>query len=1649
MSMYKYLLFFLLLSTTLSAQQSMKATRSQVIPWGKPVANIFVDAENNKWVAHTDGLSKVLGVHLAAQVGIETDEQSAAEFKGGNAHITWKKSTLLNLTGDIFDGDNRISCAHYDENAKELWLGTTESGLFHFDMSAGLALIKNYTSGNSKLRSDQINDLYIDAKGRVWAATYDGVVIREAGKWKLIEKDLSIEAIAGNGADIWLMGDGLVGKVNSKDAWNILALPQNQLEGEMKDIAVDAEGQLWIASGVITRYNPETKDYDIFGPAEEYTSQFATCLTIDQEGIVWIGTRDKGVYFLREGTPFAIACRIRKPLDCNGDGKDAELEVEAEGGTAPFTYEWTGGLQGASPTGVGAGGYKVTVTDSKGEQAIASVTLLDLRVQATATQLKAADNDQANGQAEVSVKGGQPPLTYAWSNGATTPKVEQLAPGKYTVTVVDKAKCQGVAEVTITEALAALAVEVNTKDLSCGGASDALIEVVASGGQPPYTYSWTIPGVTGNKKDGLGPGSYGITVTDAQGSQQAILKTISDIAAIAVNVIIESPASTGAKDGIATAEVKNGAAPYTYNWDTGEAGATAKQLGPGVHTLTVTDSKGCKSTASVTIEENILPLQLSLKETQSLDCNGDATAALEAIVRGGKAPYTYIWQGTGQTAHKAQSLAAGTYTISVTDASGLTATAEATIVAPGLLTAEALGEAPASTGNSDGQASVSAKGGTSPYTYQWDNGEKEALAKTLSPGAHTVTVTDAKGCTTTAKIDITEDILPLQLSLEVVQAPNCSGDANGSLEVSVKGGKPPYQYQWQGTDATTATAQGLPAGTFAVTVTDASGLTATANGAIVAPDLLTAEALGEAPASTGNSDGQASVNAKGGTSPYTYQWDNGEKEALAKTLSPGTHTVTVTDAKGCTTTAKIDITEDILPLQLSLEVVQALNCSGDANGSLEVSVKGGKPPYQYQWQGTDATTATASGLGAGNYTVIVSDASGLTQQKEAQFTAPQPLQLEVKAEAPANTGQADGRAQAIVSGGTAPYTYAWDSGETEAAAKALAPGTRELKVKDANGCETTANVEIGEDIQPLTVELEVTENIACNGGNNGEITAQVRGGKPPYQYQWEGAEATSAQLTDLPVGTYTLVVSDASGLSKNASVTLDQPAALSAAVTLRSPASTGNADGVAFVEVKGGTTPYTYNWSSGATADEANGLAPGIQTVTVTDAQGCTATAEVEVNENILPLQVSLNEKQPIRCKDESNGVLEATVTGGKAPYYYDWSHNSLNSATAAELPAASYSLTVTDAVENETIVSYELKEPEKLTIDATVLSPASTGNSDGVAEVTVKGGTGAYTYQWKNGTNAPKVESLAPGFHTVVVKDERNCETSVTFEVTENILPLNVQLSLSKELKCAGQNNAEIIAEVSGGKPPYQYQWNEEAQTTASLTNLGAGTYKLTLSDVLGSTATATLTIEAPPALEISFTDITPAFSEDSEDGKASVAISGGTPPYAYAWDNGENTMRVEKLAIGTHSVTVTDNNSCSIEGSFEIKERIMKELASGALRSGQTINMQKLQFDADSVKIREDARPILDEVYQFLNDNASIVVEIGGHTNNLPPPAYCDSLSTARAKAVAEYLVAKGIAAERVYYKGYGKRKPVFSNATADGRMRNQRVEIKILRL
>ena len=439
----------------------------------------------------------------------------------------------------------------------------------------------------------------------------------------------------------------------------------------------------------------------------------------------------------------------------------------------------------------------------------------------------------------------------------------------------------------------------------------------------------------------------------------------------------------------------------------------------------------------------------------------------------------------------------------------------------------------------------------------------------------------------------------------------------------------------------------------------------------------------------------------------------------------------------------------------------------------------------------------------------------------------------------------------------------------------------------------------------------------------------------------------------------------------------------------------------------------------------------------------------MEISENILPLQVAIQQTAEVDCFGGSQAALEVKPTGGKGPFQYQWSQEGLSGKQAAGLKAGEYAVTVTDAMGTTQSAAFSVSQPEALAALAEVTAPASTNNSDGQAGITVSGGTAPYAYEWDNGETTPTARGLAPGQHGVTATDSRGCAATAIVEITENILPLQVAIRQVQEISCYGESNAAIVVEVKGGKGPFQYEWNDGNITGERASGLVAGEYAVTVTDVAGTTRSAVASIGQPELLTVSITEKEPAFSDTSNDGKATAEATGGSGNYTFQWDSGESGARAKNLALGQHGLTVTDERGCTTSTNFEITERIMKELASGAVRSGQTIQMQKLQFEADSTNITEDNQPILDEIYVFLKSNPSIVVEIGGHTNNLPPPEYCDQLSTARARSVAEYLVHKGISPERVFYKGYGKRKPLFSNATEDGRRRNQRVEIKILRL
>ncbi len=399
--------------------------------------------------------------------------------------------------------------------------------------------------------------------------------------------------------------------------------------------------------------------------------------------------------------------------------------------------------------------------------------------------------------------------------------------------------------------------------------------------------------------------------------------------------------------------------------------------------------------------------------------------------------------------------------MTVTDANGCTDTASVTITEPTLLVASAVVDDNVScNGGNDGEATASAAGGTTTYSYSWSNAATSANITGLTAGTYSVTVTDANGCTDSTSVTITEPTL-LVAAASVDDNVSCNGGNDGEATASAMGGTTAYTYAWSNA-ATTANITGLAAGTYSVTVTDANGCTDSASVTITEPAVLVAAtAVDDNVSCNGGNDGEATASATGGTTTYSFAWSSGATSATASNLAAGTYTVTVTDANGCTDTETVTITEPT-PVVASATVISNVLCNGDTNGVAFAAGSGGTSPYTYTWENNN-TNDTASNLFAGTWGVEVMDAMGCIDSAFITITQPDTLiiGLDSITDVSCNGGN-DGEATASATGGTTAYTYSWSNAATTATITGLTAGTYSVTVTDANGCTDSTSITITE-----------------------------------------------------------------------------------------------------------------------------------------------------------------------------------------------------------------------------------------------------------------------------------------------------------------------------------------------------------------------------------------------------------------------------------------------------------------------------------------------------------------------------------------------------------------------------------------------------------
>lgn len=278
----------------------------------------------------------------------------------------------------------------------------------------------------------------------------------------------------------------------------------------------------------------------------------------------------------------------------------------------------------------------------------------------------------------------------------------------------------------------------------------------------------------------------------------------------------------------------------------------------------------------------------------------------------------------------------------------------------------------------------------------------------------------------------------------------------------------------------------------------------------------------------------------------------------------------------------------------------------------------------------------------------------------------------------------------------------------------------------------------------------------------------------------------------------------------------------------------------------------------------------------------------------------------------------------------------------------------------------------------------------------------------------------------------------------------VNANIIVENNIGCQGSKNGSIKVTVSGGTRPYSYKWSISGTSGTTANGLGAGLYEVTVTDKSQNTSVASITLTDPEPVQIDLVSNNRVTNPENPDGSVYVNITGGAGGYTYNWSNGTKNQNLMNARSGPYTLTVTDKNGCLASSTFHImREKFIPDLDAKKVIVGQKLRINELNFVSDSSSITQDNYDILNEVYDFLVANPGIIIEIGGHTNTIPPHEYCDQLSTARAKNVAEYLYSRGIPKSRITYKGYGKREPLTDSTSAQGRQKNQRVEIKILQI
>lgn len=1258
-------------------------------------------------------------------------------------------------------------------------------------------------------------------------------------------------------------------------------------------------------------------------------------------------------------------------------GNNGEVHIKIDSVIYPITIRWNG-INDSTYKKIGLKGpltYSIMVEDS--HKCVAYVyPFLDTNPNIPPS-IVSTDPPCGNNLGTMSLSFSPPIVaqSYNWSNSETTPGIDSLAPGIYTVTMTDTAGCVYIYKDTLAYTIAPTKSYQTTRS-NCGR-FDGQIKTIATSIYGDYFYNWKkMPGIFGTDVQAtdtgyitsLDSGTYVVRISDTKGCILYDTLSIVDSAAPSVSFTISNSHCNNG-NGKAKAIVTGGSSPYTYTWYNFTTNDSLNNLFSGNYLLTVTDARTCIKVDTAKVQFIPSP-DVNLLAVNSF-C-GPSNGKVITNISYGQAPYTFNWSN-GYTTKDLSNLVAGKYVLTITDSTGCTDIDSVNIVAQPPLQIS-ISKKPANCDLNNGQAIASIISGKPPYIFHWNTIIPSMTASGLDTGKHIFYISDSNNCEIRDTIHLTR--VKKHSASHLIKHDNCTYKI-GAVSTMIADGKLPFTYNWSGGLGSNANAINVGAGTYTLSITDSLGclVTSLVNVGDTAGPIVS---LIVNQPSCGLTNGSIFANVISSRHPLSHFWNSVSGTNVLSNLNGGKFVYTVTDNRGC---IKKDSTlMDTVYTLTAIKTAKNPSCNLP-NGYIKLRATGGTGAKNYFWNPSLPNSDSVFNLSPGKYKFTVTDTKGCAWIDSVTLVQ-QGLPSIAFVNTSATCKNGNGAITANVSNASGAILYTWSNGGNTNTISGIIPNSYSLTVSDATGCSvagtsvltsigvdsinlifqhpkcnvnngkikavpnntvgtvnyswsTSATIDSLVNLGEATYTVTVTDNLctfiksqalvmatspvvnitkqdASCGINNGQLSANVSQGTSPFNYTWNGTP-NSSTLTNRDSGIYKVVVTDINNCKDSASIYLPRLPMLTVSLTGQK-SKCGEANGSITTSVSGGAPSYVFSWSNGASNANLTNILAGIYTLTLSDNGNCTINANILIEDRKKP-QLSYNVVNSV-C-DKPNGSITTSTSDGNPPFNYIWNTGATTTAIT-NVSQGIYSLTVTDTLGCRDSFTQIIASGSPPTFDSIRIDRSTCGLANGGIYTLMSVRAINPVYTWSTGFVGNHVINLGPGNYTLTVTDDRQCEIIRNFVVPTTKLP---KIKLDSIQSYCLKPNGSITSFVTEGTGAYQYLWSNGA-TSPNISNLFPGPYSITVTDSLNCKDSAKITVTEEPNLVQATYDTFNLICFQDFSGRVKFYPSGGQFPYSFKVYTTRLDSLATSLSAGKHYFTIIDNKGCEYKDSFNLSQ-------------------------------------------------------------------------------------------------------------------------------